>query len=514
MRYVYTLVLFLAASSAAFAQSSFTRKNPPGPHSVGFQVVEQYDFSHGYRGKADLDTGKPITGQRARPIQTLIWYPAEKGASRNLQVVDYFKLRATTDNFEMSPAERAAAEAKQIQGRIGQLSPDRAKAELAAPMLARRDAVASAGKFPVVIYAPSFSAEAFENADLCEYLASHGYVVISSPSLGQSSRDMTTDLEGIQAQVGDIQFLIGYAHSLKQVDTSRIAVAGFSWGGLANSLAAAKDTRIGALVTLDGSARSWPDIIKQSRYLTPARATAPMLYLAATPKDVEDTAADVNMDTSFLAKMKYADLYRVTFAPYVHSNFAVMFGQRLLAESQYGNYDKDELSVANAWVETYVRRFLDAYMKGDASSRAFLDTPAAKTGAPAHLFTVNVSHSKGAPPNRAGFASELASKGFDNAVAIYKALQAAEPDFSISESELNNWGYRLLGGEDTRGAVAILKVAATAFKDSWNAHDSLAEAYAANGDKDLAIAAYRESVRLNPKNTSGLEQLKRLEAKP
>jgi hypothetical protein len=112
-----------------------------------------------------------------------------------------------------------------------------------------------------------------------------------------------------------------------------------------------------------------------------------MLYVAATPRHLEDLPADMNADRSFLNKMKYADLYRVTFAPYLHSNFSVM-GQRFLPESGYGNYDKDELSVANGWVETYVRRFLDAYLKSDTAGRAFLALPAAKTGAPAHLFTI------------------------------------------------------------------------------------------------------------------------------
>ena len=32
----------------------------------------------------------------------------------------------------------------------------------------------------MAIYAPSFAAPAHENLDLCEYLASHGYVVIAS----------------------------------------------------------------------------------------------------------------------------------------------------------------------------------------------------------------------------------------------------------------------------------------------------------------------------------------------
>jgi dienelactone hydrolase len=45
---------------------------------------------------------------------------------------------------------------------------------------------------------------------------------------------------------------------------TRVAALGFSWGGLANSLAAAKDDRIDALISLDGSERYFPGFVKSS----------------------------------------------------------------------------------------------------------------------------------------------------------------------------------------------------------------------------------------------------------
>src|SRR5580704_18304298 len=54
-----------------------------------------------------------------------------------------------------------------------------------------RDAPMKAGHFPVVIYAPSLNAPATENIELCEYLASNGYIVMASPSMGAASRTMT-----------------------------------------------------------------------------------------------------------------------------------------------------------------------------------------------------------------------------------------------------------------------------------------------------------------------------------
>jgi hypothetical protein len=124
-------------------------------------VVLQYDYSRTYWGAVDI-TGKPYTGERARPIQTLIWYPAEAGGAR-LKFGDYTALFATEQEFAASPG-RAAAVVAEARGHFD-ADPD-------GPMQAIRDAKPESGRYPVVIYAPSFSAPAFENADLCEYLAS------------------------------------------------------------------------------------------------------------------------------------------------------------------------------------------------------------------------------------------------------------------------------------------------------------------------------------------------------
>lgn len=510
MRRILLAIALLIVPGVAFAQSHFTRINSPGSFEVGLRIVEQYDQSRGYRGPTDPYTGKATRGDRARPMQTLIWYPAQRRTGTASTAGDYMRLGGTSDYFPKALEERARLQAAYLDGRVGTLTPERARAELAASMLARHDAIASPGKFPVVIYAPSYRAPAFENADLCEYLASLGYVVIASPSVGQSPEGMTDDLEGVETQVGDIQYLIGYAHSLPQADTDHLAVLGYSWGRLANVMAAAKDSRINALVSLDGSVRSYPDVIEQSRFLTPDRITVPMLYIAASPRQLEDLPSDMNRERSFLNKMKYADLYRVTLTPYIHANFSVTVGQRFLAESDYGAYDKDELSVANGWLETYVHRFLDGYLKGDSASLAFLKKPIAQTGAPAHLLTIYRTTAQGFPPTRAAFAAELQLKGFNQAATIYKALQKREPGFALTDNELNSWGYRLLRDGDVRSSIAILTFNTELHPASWNAFDSLGEALAKDGNVKAAAEAYRKSLVLNPDNDNAVDRLSNL----
>ena len=181
--------------------------------------------------------------------------------------------------------------------------------------------------------------------------------------------------------MSDIEFLIGYSHTLPQADNDHLALMGYSWGGLANVMAAAKDRRIDAIVALDGSVRYWQGIVEQAHFVSPERVTAPLLYIAAAPKELEILPASMNRDTSFLNKMVYADVYRVTITPYVHGNFSVLLGQRFLADNGYGEYSKDECRPRTVGWRPMCCAFLNAQLKNDAAARSFLDMSAPKVAA-------------------------------------------------------------------------------------------------------------------------------------
>ncbi|MDN2696436.1 hypothetical protein O0882_08910 [Janthinobacterium sp. SUN073] len=76
-------------------------------------------------------------------------------------------------------------------------------------------------------------------------------MVITSRSLGARSVVMTDDVEGVEALAADIAFLANYAQTLPQAGISKVAAAGFSWDGMANVFAAARSSRIKALISLE-----------------------------------------------------------------------------------------------------------------------------------------------------------------------------------------------------------------------------------------------------------------------
>jgi dienelactone hydrolase len=507
MRALFVLVLALAAGSGQ-AASHFGGAGAPGPHGVGLRVVQQYDYTRAYRGAYDHATGKLVAGERARPLQTLVWYPARAGGAP-VTHGDYLRLGASEESFGRSEREIDAATALRVKNEFDDSGMDHARMEARLPQRAVLSAPALAGRYPVVIYAPSLSASAAENADLCEQLASHGYLVLASASLGPRSHNMPTDLDGIAAQAADIAFLIGYAHTLAQADTGKIAVAGYSWGGISNVFAAAADSRIKALVSLDGSVRYYPELMSASKQVSAARLAIPMLYLAARPRSLEDIAERGKPSTSFLNEMKYGDLIKVTLYPMEHFAFSSTY-LRYASDQRYGEYSRAEANQAHKWAVTYVQRFLDAYLKDDAAARAFLANPPAKNGVPAHTLSVDTRRAIAAPATLEALAVELDKRGFKDAHAAYLALRKADAKFEPAEKAINNWGYDLMGQGETAKAIEVFKLGTVLFPNSGNCFESLAEGYEQGNDKAAAIRNYQHAVALDPADEWALSRLKEL----
>jgi dienelactone hydrolase len=493
-------------SSSGRSVFEFTAEG--GPFAVGLEIVEQYDLSRVFGYRTD-DLGQPLDTPRPRPLQTLIWYPAQSAGSKRMTVGDYLALWATETTFG-SPKLPVRAQ-KWLAG-IGRMA--------AAELRATREAVMVAQRFPVVIYAPSLSSTAWENADLCEYLASHGYLVLSSPCMGERSRPMTRNVVGIEAQARDISFLVGYASSLENADPTQIAVMGFSWGGQSNVVAAARDPRIGALIALDGSLRFSPGLVAQIEGVHPERMTIPLLSIVQGHWTPEAQAAHwarypENAGPSVMNAWVHGDLVTVRMLGLSHMEHCSMFQRndevwwKLL--HVYGDkmpdYDQADGIVGYRWMARYCLAFLDAYLKRCPSAMTFLKNWPAENGVPRHTMVTSFCAGDGLSASFDTFRAEVGRLGFDRIGDVYQTFKSRRKDFTVDDASLLSWSEDLLNRDNLAQALALLRFNVELHPYSTDSHSALADAYERCGKRERAIQQCRKAVEIDPKNADALWKL-------
>jgi CubicO group peptidase (beta-lactamase class C family) len=117
-------------------------------------------------------------------------------------------------------------------------------------------------------------------------------------------------------------------------------------------------------------------------------------------------------------------------------------------------------------------------------------------------------------PGRVLFRALMAD-GAAPALGRYFAWREGRPTSEwLTEDQLNRFGLDLLRSGRVMDAIEVLKLNVKEHPQSFNVYDSLGEAYAVDGNKALAIANYTRSIEINPKNTDGIEALKKLRGVP
>lgn len=99
---------------------------------------------------------------------------------------------------------------------------------------------------------------------------------------------------------------------------------------------------------------------------------------------------------------------------------------------------------------------------------------------------------------------EATKKWFDNVV------QEKPDKYAYDHRLFIMTGHEYLQRNDTETAVFIFELGAQMYPNEWNIHDSLAEGYHKNGQKELAIKHYNKSLQLNPDNNNAVEKLKEI----
>jgi CubicO group peptidase (beta-lactamase class C family) len=100
--------------------------------------------------------------------------------------------------------------------------------------------------------------------------------------------------------------------------------------------------------------------------------------------------------------------------------------------------------------------------------------------------------------------------GYKNAIEEVKKLKKTKSSFTVTEREVNGWGYKLISQKRVADALEIFKLNVYLYPQSANTFDSLGEIYEELGDTELAIKNYEYSLKLDPRNKNADQHIKTL----
>ncbi|PZX46909.1 CocE/NonD family hydrolase [Algoriphagus chordae] len=501
------IIFLLFQSSVIFGQTSLKQLDlNKGELSVGFRHYQTADSTRTYHRIFDY-SNQAIP----RPIPVSIWYPALENQTKNdqMSVLDYMEILKEEEEWEYLPNDQILnwfyyQNTEQNQGHLKEKTTAYANADF------------SKSSFPVIIYAPSYQASSIENFALCEYLASHGYVVISSPSRGTDNRFFEGGTaKDMETQARDIEFLIKEIAKIPNADLSRIATMGFSFGGLSNVLVQMRNENIKAIVSLDGSIKYQYATLKTSPFFNLEKMDVPFIHFAQKdiPKEVleEDKIdASLNDNFEFYDSLTNSNAYQLKLHNMTHSYFSSL---GVLFEVRDPRQDKSDQEIMEAykWVAAYTLNFLDAYLRNDAEALQFIEYQPEENGVKNGLISLKYKKAESFAFSFQDFNDLAKDQNYEDLIRLYESLQSENPSLELPEGNLNTLGLQLVFNPKTsQQGINVFLLATSLYPNSANLFDSLGEAYLFMGNNKEAISSFEKSLELYPQNQNAIDRLKEL----
>lgn len=255
IRLLLALVLIAACASASSKRHAVAppprphlwEALTPGPTAIGFKSLilraQASEFHHGPQ----------------HFVQINIWYPSQPGTGSPMTFRDYLGLKATVNSIdEPAPAAQQAAVGEFTNKLTSAGVSQQTALSLAdSPMIARLNAVTVPNpvRSPIVYIAQGNGQLAADQAVLAEFIASHGYIVVTTPSvlaitgaltsddrIGPRAEEQSDDIDRAVSDIGDWPNAVNVPNS----------VVGYDFGVDALALYA-MHLPVNAFVSLDGT---------------------------------------------------------------------------------------------------------------------------------------------------------------------------------------------------------------------------------------------------------------------
>jgi len=304
---------------------------------------------------------------------------------------------------------------------------------------------------------------------------------------------------------------------------------------MSNVLMAMRDSRVDAVVSLDGSLRNPKHPLQATPVDDPAQPPTPGPALEKVPahpdynpdkltmptffaisKEIPDVlyekigmAPPKDRSHKFYEGLKYSDAYLFQFHYMAHWDFSS--GLTRLME---GNPDLtsplDKINQSHNMMSLYVHKFLDGYLKGDAAALEFLKKSPEDNGFTSDFVSKKFKAAKPAPLSYNEFIYRLKQDGAESLEQLHAEQVKRDPRYRMDPHILAYYAGKLAMNKEYKGAEHIFQVMLKMDPDNFNAMTSLAEIYETTGKPGEALALAEKAFKMRPYYTNLAKQIEKL----
>ncbi|UCF64727.1 MAG: hypothetical protein JSW33_02505, partial [bacterium] len=246
--FIFVLIIFILQGTVKFGATQETHawgKLKTGPFAVGFQLVERVDKSRSY----PVADGKVSD---ARPVRVYLWYPALPSTKENMHFNEYIRMAADDFSLKSQTGDEIWPPIPLPVPLDKGISRQQLKEFWNRQTMAVRKAEPAQGNFPILVLGQGLYYESpLSQFRLCEYLASHGYVIATCPLVGTQYRLVNLNVEDLETQIRDMEFVLEYLRSLSFCHPGQLGIIGYDLGGMAGLVFAMRHPEVKAFLSLD-----------------------------------------------------------------------------------------------------------------------------------------------------------------------------------------------------------------------------------------------------------------------
>jgi pimeloyl-ACP methyl ester carboxylesterase len=485
------VALALPYSTALHAQNlAIWGELRPGPYSVGYEVLYEIDHSRLWVIVPDSEAQQEVS----RPLRVSVWYPSNADQHAATMTLAEFVSDSSPDPYF---GQLNALLEQRFSRLFSNTSDELYDALLSLPIATIKDAAPADGPFPLVMYSPGGQASLPDNGVLAAYLASHGYVVASVPQLEAHLRQEPRRRYSMQVetQTRDIEFAMGVLQEFPGIDRRKLAIVGYSFGGLVALRMASRNANVDAIVGLDPSFAYMrdPDQVNGAGDFDITTLRVPILSLQAGNTESRAAYSPVIHDT-----LHYADRYVGYVAETVHADFSEikpMLIPALVTKEELG-WELQEAHRGYTAVCEYVLNFLNGVFWGDSAGLSFVAASSEANGMDPDLVEMSVER-RAEVPTEEEFVEMLERQGYYETARRLRAAQRGYPHLVVlRDGIMNAVGYMLRDTGELDLAINVFRLNTQANPHSARAFNGLAELHLTNGDSLMVISAYERMLEV------------------